>query len=382
MYHKFNSRGYQLFLAGGCVRDALLGIEPKDFDLATDAKPDQVEQLFEKTIPVGKQFGIIRVIEQGNEFEVATFRKDSSYKDGRHPEAVEFTSAELDAQRRDFTVNALFFDLGKKQVIDFVGGAGDLDKKILKTVGDPDSRFQEDYLRVLRVFRFVSQLGFAIEPKTFQAAQKMSSQVTRVSRERIFQEFSKMFAGRHFSAATAYLGKSSLLVDLFSDLKDGHFLWTPSWTQEPENDHWFELMLQILLQSSFDLKRVTQAMESNRFPNDLKKEMLNGLDWWKGALLDGSQSTLGQKLEHLFLPGSLRGLLKKYQDTQDQDIKKVLEAWYGFKNLKPEPLVRAIDLKNKSGAELGQALKICYWIQLENPDFDQVQILMKARSQL
>ena len=169
IYQKIHSQGYQVFLAGGCVRDGLLGLTPNDFDLATNATPDQIIGLFEKTVSVGKAYGVIIVIEAGIEVEVTTFRSDGIYEDGRRPAAVEFSSPETDAERRDFTINALFYDLANDQVLDYVEGVTDLNQRLLRAVGEPAKRFREDHLRMLRAVRFVGQLAFELESATRQA---------------------------------------------------------------------------------------------------------------------------------------------------------------------------------------------------------------------
>src|ERR1700685_3736034 len=151
---RLQDAGFGAFVVGGCVRDFLLGREPQDFDIATDARPAQVEKLFSKTIPVGKKFGVIIVVEQGHQFQVATFRAEAEYRDGRRPEKVFFANAEADALRRDFTVNGLFYDPLTKQIHDWVGGEKDLRAKIIRTIGAPEDRFAEDHLRMLRAVRF------------------------------------------------------------------------------------------------------------------------------------------------------------------------------------------------------------------------------------
>ena len=158
--------GHTVFFVGGCVRDHLMGKQPEDIDIATTAKPAEVEAIFPKTIPVGKQFGVVIVVEDDIPFEVATFRAEGGYQDGRHPTRVEFTVPEDDARRRDFTVNGLFYDPFTQKVIDYVAGKGDVDAKLIRAIGDPDERFREDKLRLLRAIRFASTLGFEIERKT------------------------------------------------------------------------------------------------------------------------------------------------------------------------------------------------------------------------
>jgi poly(A) polymerase len=186
--------GFAAFWVGGCVRDFLLGREPQDFDIATDAKPEQVEKLFAKTIPVGRKFGVIIVVEGGQQFQVATFRAEADYQDGRRPEKVVFANAEADASRRDFTVNGLFYDPLTEKTHDWVGGEKDLHAKIIRTIGASAERFGEDHLRMLRAVRFAAQLGFEIEPQTFVAVQKLAPKIKLISAERVREELMKLFA--------------------------------------------------------------------------------------------------------------------------------------------------------------------------------------------
>ena len=184
--------GHQALFAGGCVRDRILGRQPKDFDIATNATPNEVERLFPRAISVGKAFGVVRVRHGTHEYEVATFRKDHEYLDGRRPEAVTFADAEQDALRRDFTVNALFQDPENDEILDFVGGRQDLAEQVLRCVGEPTRRFQEDYLRLLRAVRFSETLGFKIQADTRLALIEHASLIKRVSVERIRDECTRI----------------------------------------------------------------------------------------------------------------------------------------------------------------------------------------------
>src|SRR5580698_7729596 len=192
--NRLQAAGFAAFWVGGCVRDFLLGREPQDFDIATDARPVQVEKLFRKTIPVGKKFGVIIVVEQGHQFQVATFRAEAEYRDGRRPEKVVFANAEADALRRDFTVNGLFYDPLTKKIHDWVGGEKDLRAKIIRTIGAPEERFGEDHLRMLRAIRFAARLNFDIEPGTFAAIQSLAPKIKLISAERVRDELLKLFA--------------------------------------------------------------------------------------------------------------------------------------------------------------------------------------------
>jgi poly(A) polymerase len=191
---RLHTSGFAAFWVGGCVRDFLLGREPQDFDIATDAKPEQVERIFRRTIPVGKKFGVIIVVEGGHQFQVATFRAEADYQDGRRPEKVIFANAEADAVRRDFTVNGLFYDPLKEKIHDWVGGEKDLRAKIIRTIGKPEERFGEDHLRMLRAVRFAAQLNFEIGSETFAAIQKLAPKIKRISAERVRDELKKLFA--------------------------------------------------------------------------------------------------------------------------------------------------------------------------------------------
>jgi len=185
--------GHTAYWAGGCVRDLLLGKSPLDYDIATSAVPDQIEKLFPRAELTGKSFGVCRVQFEDAIFEVATFRSDLAYSDGRHPEGVRFTDAPTDAQRRDFTVNSLFYDPISERLLDFVGGRADLGEGIIRAVGDPNARFKEDHLRILRALRFAARLDFTIEPETLKAVMTDAPSLARISPERIREELVRLF---------------------------------------------------------------------------------------------------------------------------------------------------------------------------------------------
>jgi poly(A) polymerase len=214
------ARGHSAYLAGGCVRDLLLYRTPKDYDVATSAKPELVEAAFEKTVAVGKSFGVITVLGESAsvQVEVATFRHDGPYTDGRHPDSVRFTNAEEDALRRDFTINALFLEPETGEVIDFVNGVRDLEAKIIRAVGDPAVRFHEDKLRLLRALRFACALGFDIDDETLEAVTRMAPQVTVCSRERIREELHKMLTNIGRGRALRLLIETGLLKATLPDV--------------------------------------------------------------------------------------------------------------------------------------------------------------------
>ena len=190
---RLREAGHEAYFAGGCVRDRLLGREAHDIDVATSARPEEVQKLFPRTVAVGAQFGVIVVLEDGLEFQVATFRADGVYLDGRRPESVTFTTAEGDAQRRDFTVNGLFFDPVEGEILDFVGGVEDLRAGIIRCIGEPAERFREDKLRLLRGVRFAATLGFEMDPPSWIALKEMVPAIATVSAERIRDELIKIF---------------------------------------------------------------------------------------------------------------------------------------------------------------------------------------------
>jgi poly(A) polymerase len=212
--------GHEAYLVGGCVRDLLLGREPKDWDIATAALPNQIESLFLKTLPIGKAFGIIVVVpEEGEPVEVATYRADSPYADGRRPESVTFTNAREDALRRDFTINALLLEPDTGDILDYVNGRADLDARLVRAIGDPAVRFAEDHLRLLRAVRFAATLDFAIEPATFAAIQDLAPNIQRISAERIRDELFRLLTeSAKAGEALQLLRDSGLLKEILPEI--------------------------------------------------------------------------------------------------------------------------------------------------------------------
>jgi len=201
------------------VRDFLLKRQPGDYDIATSALPDQIETLFKRTIPVGRKFGIIVVIEGAHQFQVATFRAEADYLDGRHPEQVTFGDAIADAHRRDFTINGLYYDPVREQLHDWVAGEKDLRTKLVRTIGSPEQRFAEDHLRLLRAVRFAAQLGFEIETQTLAAIQNQAPSIAKISAERIRDELTKLFSPPHAARGLTLLRDSGLLKHVLPELE-------------------------------------------------------------------------------------------------------------------------------------------------------------------
>ena len=212
--------GHKAFFAGGCVRDELLEKEPKDYDIATSATPEQVLELFPHSDAIGAHFGVILVKKDGAAFEIATFRHDGSYSDGRHPDSVSFTSPENDAMRRDFTINGLFKNPLTGEIVDFVHGKVDIEERYIRAIGKPEARFQEDALRLLRAIRFSTLLEFDIEPRTWKAIQENAHLLKKISVERISGEFNKILLSPQRATGIQLLVDSGLIRHFLPEVLD------------------------------------------------------------------------------------------------------------------------------------------------------------------
>jgi len=217
--------GHQALFAGGCVRDMLLDRPCADYDVATDATPEQVAALFERVLLIGAQFGVAMVLRKGRSVEVATFRTDLPTSDGRRPDGVRFVSARQDALRRDFTINGMFYDPLAEKVIDYVGGREDLGRGVIRTIGPPEQRFAEDYLRMLRAVRFAVRLGFRIDPATADAIRTQAPSISAVSGERICDELTRMLSQATAGKAMRLLGDLGLAQEVLGELVADEGLW-------------------------------------------------------------------------------------------------------------------------------------------------------------
>src|SRR5437773_7464850 len=215
---RLRENGHIAYFAGGCVRDIVRGETPKDFDVATDAKPETVQKLFPRTYAVGAHFGVILVVENGFQFEVATFRSDDAYVDGRHPSAVHFSSPEEDAKRRDFTINGIFDDPLAEKVFDFVGGRADIEAKLVRAIGDPAQRFAEDRLRMLRAIRFATVLDYKIDKATWDALVADAASINQISAERIRDELVRIFTSPNRVRGWDLLDSSGLMPAILPEL--------------------------------------------------------------------------------------------------------------------------------------------------------------------
>lgn len=215
---RLRQHGHEAYFVGGCVRDMVMGVEPSDYDVATSAKPEEIIALFPRTEAIGAQFGVILVIHRGQPIEVATFRSDQAYVDGRRPTGVVFTTAQEDVSRRDFTMNGLLYDPVDGRVLDYVGGRLDIDARIVRAIGDPRRRFDEDKLRVLRAVRFAARFDYSIEPATWQAVQEMAPQIHQVSAERIHEELLRILTEGHAGRGGQMLHASGLLREIIPEV--------------------------------------------------------------------------------------------------------------------------------------------------------------------
>ena len=385
---KINAQGEEVLIAGGAVRDAWLGRRVKDLDLATSLPPQEVEALFSDTLPIGRQFGIIKVKALGHWLEVATFRCDGVYQDARRPQTVVFSTAEEDAKRRDFRMNALFFDPLQGDLIDYTGGIEDLELAQVKAVGDPAKRFNEDALRLLRGIRFAAELGFSIEPRTWAALVKNMPLVQKISRERVRQELSKIFLGSNPTQAFALLMQADFWTQDLGrvsglDVKVGGLKQVFSEVSEvSENQR--ELQIWALLfepcfrqMSAAFLNQILPSLKAHYCFSNQDYHALVGF-FRALELLMNSQARLGERLLVFAEPwvsawldwvGLLsrrpnQGSLKKaLRELTDQYALLPTAPTGGL----PQRLVTATQLIDLGyeGPRLGQALRELYLIQLE-----------------
>ncbi|MCY4383572.1 MAG: CCA tRNA nucleotidyltransferase [Nitrospinae bacterium] len=241
--------GHRALLAGGCVRDALLGVQPKDWDIATDAAPEAVQGRFEKTVAVGAQFGVVRVRVGDQEFEVAQFREDGPYSDGRHPDAVRSSDEKGDANRRDFTINGMFYDVSNHELLDYVGGRRDLDAGVIRAIGEPGLRFGEDHLRMMRAVRFSARFGFSLDPATAAAIEANAGRIGKISPERIRDELTTILTRENADAAFAMLDSSGLLEHVLPEVAAMRGVAQPP-EFHPEGDVWTHVLAMLRIERS------------------------------------------------------------------------------------------------------------------------------------
>ena len=234
---KLKEAGYEAYLVGGCVRDYIRGEKPEDYDIVTSARPEDVRNIFPRTVSVGERFGVLLVVEKGVSYEVASFRKDEGYRDGRRPTKISYTSAKEDVMRRDFTINGLLLDPETKGIIDYVSGRDDIERKIVRTIGDPKRRFGEDHLRMLRAVRFAANLDFEIDPATMAAITRNAPAIKNISAERIRDELSGILIHSGARKGMELLSETGLLEEMLPEIKALQGVLQPS-VFHPEGDVW------------------------------------------------------------------------------------------------------------------------------------------------
>lgn len=370
-------QGKIAWLAGGCVRDALLGRDFSDLDIVTDATPEEIVKSFKKTIPVGIDFGVILVVENQVSLEVATLRTDGDYKDQRRPDSVQWATPEQDAFRRDFTVNALFYNPSSCEVIDYVHGAEDLSKKILRAVGDPEKRFQEDQLRLLRAIRFVSQLQFELEENTWLAIRKMSPGFGGVSFERILQEWLKILSFKNPYRSMHLLFQSGLGEKIFPEIKN-----------LKAYEHIHQLQSQGIVLSASRMLGLFQHLNEMDFAKLLermkypRKEVKQLLEEHRFYSLWKTQPELNFKMAKLFnqcRAEVITPLLEPYK------ISRFIEFYLSLCNRMgqlPKALVtgeEAIHFGIEPGPRMGQWLESIYEYQVMNRIQSSEQLLREFR---
>lgn len=364
--------GYRALLAGGCVRDMLLGRPAKDYDVATNAKPNEIIKLFRRTLKIGARFGVVIVLLDDKHLEVATFRAEADYADGRHPDSVTFTDAAEDAARRDFTINGMFYDPIEKRIIDFVDGRSDLKKKIVRTIGNPEERFSEDYLRMLRAIRFATQLDFEIEPKTFSAICKYANSINKISGERICMELEAILTHPNRADGLWLMERTSLVKEIFPGLTPENINMAIKVLSRLKKKTDFALSVAALFigcRMEFALEKIRILKLSRNQSKHIKFLLKN-----RGKLLDAKMALAQLKLilsEPYFR--DLYELELAIQRAENKSIgplnrlrKRIRQL--GDIELKPRPLLdgnELIKLGAFPGPSLGQLAEEMYIAQLE-----------------
>jgi poly(A) polymerase len=348
---------FEAYWAGGCVRDQLLGLAPKDYDVATNARPEQIRELFGKrrTIPIGASFGVITVLaptKDAGQIEVATFRQDVAYSDGRRPDSVRFTTAEADAQRRDFTINGLFYDPLTHEVIDFVAGQDDLQRRTLRAIGNPHERFAEDKLRMLRAARFAAKFDFTLDPATQSAIQAMASDIMVVSAERIAAEMRAMLEHPSRTQATELLQELGLLAMILPEiLAQPPGRWNASLQNLSDlSDANFPLALALLLHRFVDEPGARSIGARWKLAN----RETDRIAWLveHNSSLQGAASQSWPYVQRLLIEPGINDLMRFYAATHRDDLHAQADIAFCQEKLalteaqlNPPPLITGDDLQ-------------------------------------
>jgi poly(A) polymerase len=382
--------GYIAYFAGGYVRDYLLNHKSDDIDIATDAKPEIIEKLFSHTIPIGKAFGIILVIIDGSQYEVATFREDFDYVGGRKPKKVSFTNEQTDAQRRDFTINGMFYDPIEDKVIDYVKGKEDLEKKVIRAIGDANKRFKEDKLRMIRAVRLSSRFGFEIEENTKKAILKYSKKLfPSVSIERVVQEFTKMQKYKGFKDSLLMLFEYGLLQTIFPVLEGVSFNEIEKrlkYIDDYPNDvfviaHLLNLFENLSLKEKINLCRylklsnkeiifVTFLHNSLNILNDLD----NVDDYSLALFFSDSNSEIVLQIFEVHINKENRKKTMLFLDKKNEELKEYIQ-----RIIDKDPIVKAKHLKLlgiKDSPIMGKLLKLAEKISV-NYKLQDVELILE-----
>jgi len=388
---KLRSAGHKAYFAGGCVRDMLLNLESTDYDIATDASPQQVSDIFPRTIMVGARFGVAMVATRGKDgndqiVEVTTFRDDLSYSDGRRPDGVRFVSPEEDASRRDFTINGMFYDPVSDEIIDYVGGREDLDKGILRTIGTPEKRFAEDYLRMLRAVRFASRLEFTLKDHTREEIIRNASKITSISGERIYEEIGLTLGSKNRLKGLVMLRELGLAEHILPELFGKQALWTDA------TERVAALPAESSLQKAFGALLMDLSLEqlrkiagnwgaSNQWRDTLIYFTVHR-DTWKTAedidLCKLKRMMWNHNWQELLVLWKIR---EKIETGSTDLCNKIINKAGSIHpdKIHPKPFVNGEDLKSlglKQGRRLGRILKELYDSQL-NEQLDSREKAMK-----
>jgi len=391
---RLRAAGHQALWAGGCVRDQLLGLDPHDYDVATDARPDQVQALFRRTVAVGISFGVVEVLgPKPFKVQVATFRSDGDYDDGRRPSSVTFSSPEQDARRRDFTINGLFFDPIDERVIDYVGGEADLHADIVRAIGDPRQRFTEDKLRLLRAVRFAARFRFTIEQATAAAIREMADQITVVSAERIADELRKMLTHRHRVAGLRLIEDAGLAKPIFPELVEAadRWRWGLNVVAELSEPVSFPLALAALLHTLHP--DVAGRIADRLRLSNAEKDRIEWLIDYQSALLDAPTLPKSRLKPILAHPG-IRELLSLHRARAQADEwsdTPVVHVEYCEQRLRdwpmdvidPPPLITGDDLREMGltpGPLFKELLDTVRCAQLDDKIVTKDEALALARS--
>lgn len=288
---RLKQAGFEAYFVGGCVRDFVRGVTPGDYDIVTSALPGQVSNLFERTVDVGAKFGVVVVIADGHPYEVATFRSDDVYEDGRRPSQVHFSSAREDVERRDFTINGLLMDATTGEILDYVDGRADIEKKIIRTIGDPAVRFNEDYLRMLRAIRFAANLDFALDGATREAIAQNAVQINKISAERVQEELNKILTRGGARRGLEIMADTGILKQILPEVDRMRGVAQPP-RFHPEGDVWQHTLIMLDILSTENKSEADRALAWGALLHDVGKPVTrtedeNGVHFYGHVKLGG-----------------------------------------------------------------------------------------------